>query len=457
MGTCCSVPSVEEAESAQQFRKVDTNRDSLVDRQEMAAFVKSHAEMWAMLSVNLGLSEDICQETATRVAMELASGKEGNAAQQSPLSESQFHTFRAKYMVDGKGAQEFFHRCVFASFVKDGKQYLDANEELDVFLDTFYKSGSIFEGDTRLPPQEELKERITRNSSSGRLKFDEIRDIIRGTTNLPRVSGVSTTQHSIQSSEISPLESAPEETPEPRKKLDPPSAEFTIDQTAEFKNGQSAPEETPEVQAFAAFPPPSPKQTRESRNVHALPPPSPRKESVQQQETPEMQELPPPSPKPRPRQRKPIKDRAASTSRSPSQGRPGRSAGRSRSPSHRKLRRTTSRSGSPSQRKPLRRTASRSGSPSQRKQLRRPASRSGSPSQRKPLRRTVSRSRSPSQRRPRNTTSTSTANADGSPSQTTKSRQPPSKQKSRRPSGDGSTHKRRSSTNQAQEAKDKKQ
>ena len=86
MGTCCSVPSVEEAESAQQFRALGPSKNNLACREEMAQYVASRAELWAMLSVNLGLSEEECKETATRVAMELASCKQGPAAQAAELT-----------------------------------------------------------------------------------------------------------------------------------------------------------------------------------------------------------------------------------------------------------------------------------------------------------------------------------------------------------------------------------
>lgn len=307
MGSCCSAPDVELAESAQQFSQADLNNNKLVDQKEMLTYVKSHPEMWAMLSVNLGLSEEECQKTANRVAMELASGQGGAGALKAELTEAQFHTFRSKYMVDGKGSQEFFHRCVFASFVKDGKQYLDANNELDLFLDTFYKSGSIFAGDTRLPPKEELKERIMDNGDSGRLSFENFRDIIRGTTSNTQNSKASNNnkQKGKAPSPAPPAASststpAPEETPEP-KALAPPSMEFTAN---------SAPEQTPEVQA--------------------IPPPSPGKKKA--------------------KQRKGAKIDGSSHSNGSGSQSQQRKKGRSRSPSQRKAR-SEKRSKSPSQRK----------------------------------------------------------------------------------------------------------
>jgi len=180
MGTCCSVSSVEEAESANQFRAIDANQNNLASRDEMAQYVASRAELWAMLAVNLGESEDKCRDTATRVAMELASGKRGKAAQETELTEAQFHAFRTRYILDGEGAKEFFHRCVFATFDIDGNDSLDP-QEIDRFLDTFYKSGSIFEGDSRLPPRDVLKQRLLENAHNGHLNFQQIRLVIQGT------------------------------------------------------------------------------------------------------------------------------------------------------------------------------------------------------------------------------------------------------------------------------------
>lgn len=247
MGTCCSVPSVEEAESAQQFRALDANKDNLACREEMAQYVASRAELWAMLSINLGLSEAECRETATRVAMELASGKQGRAAQASELTEAEFHTFRAKYILNGKGAQEFFHRCVFATFDADGNDALDP-DEVDQFLDTFYKSGSIFEGDSRLPPRETLKQQMLKNASAdGTLRFHQIRSVIQGTMGGGGGSAIVADQQLPAASvpaispEAAPKE--PEQTPEPVRV--PPSP-------ASSKKGSSVdPEETPEVRPKA--------------------------------------------------------------------------------------------------------------------------------------------------------------------------------------------------------------
>ena len=203
----------------------------------MATFVASRPELWAMLSVNLGLSEDTCRATATRVAMELASGYVGKDAMKHELTAAEFHTFRTRYMLDGQGAQEFFHRCVFASFDRKGTHSLD-DDELDQFLDTFYKAGSIFEGDARLPPKEDLKLRLLEHSK-GNLTFEEIRDVMRGAamphqgTQQPSSTNSNTAKSNKKpaAATASAAEdpSEPEETPEPAAPL------------------KSEPEQTPET------------------------------------------------------------------------------------------------------------------------------------------------------------------------------------------------------------------
>lgn len=341
MGQCkCSVPSVEEEVSAQHFRALDTNKNNMACHAEMAKYVASRPEMWAMLGVNLDLPEDVCQATATRVVMELASGLKGNLAAGKEITEAQFHAFRCRYMLDGKGAQEFFHRCVFASFDANSDQSLDA-EELETFLDTFYKSGSIFEGDARLPPKQELLQRILDNSvgykKEGKLTFEEIRDLIRGNTSSAKPNAMSNSAAPATSplqptsrllpkpmavngnkAQAAVSELAPEDTPEPN--LARPSMEFS----------PSVPEHTPEVQPFGGTP--DNKQTPEVQSSGSLEEKLSKLASAHER-------------KPRPRNSTPG-DRPNSRSRSPS-ARAQRIKSSSRSPSARPTTRTT-RSKSPS-------------------------------------------------------------------------------------------------------------
>lgn len=175
--------SVDRKESNQLFHQFDTNKSNTADIDEIKAFVSSNAKLWAMLSVNLGRTEEECQKVATRVVMELVSGLQGDQALRSELTKDQFHQFRKKYILDPEGSQEFFHRAVFAAFDVDNNQILDEGE-LEALLDTFYQSGSIFQGDVRLPPKEELKALILEKydvAGNKRLSFGRIRGVISGT------------------------------------------------------------------------------------------------------------------------------------------------------------------------------------------------------------------------------------------------------------------------------------
>jgi hypothetical protein len=175
--------SVVRKESNKKFHEIDANNTGTADKDEIAKFVAQNHQLWAMLSVSLDQSEESCQLAATRVAMELASGLQGDIALQTQLSKDQFHKFRKNYMLDPAGSQEFFQRAVFASFDSDNNALLDEGE-LDRLLDTFYKSGSIFKGDIRLPPKEELKGQILNKldvNKDRRLSFSRVRGIISGT------------------------------------------------------------------------------------------------------------------------------------------------------------------------------------------------------------------------------------------------------------------------------------
>lgn len=179
-----SVPELKaRAKSSQEFKAIDLNHNQLACRDEMANYVASKAELWAMLSVNIpSLTEDDCRQIATRVVMELASGVSGPAAQEAELTSRQFHQFKKHYILDPRGSQEFFHRTVFAAFDADGNASLDENE-LDKFLDIFYEAGSIFKGDARLPKKHALKQLIydkLDTNGDGVFSFDEIRSLISG-------------------------------------------------------------------------------------------------------------------------------------------------------------------------------------------------------------------------------------------------------------------------------------
>ena len=154
----------------------------VISDEEIRTFIEANPSLWAMLRVTIGLPAEQCQEIAFRVALELISGKSGVGLTKAQVTRSQFKSFQRDYLNDPKGSQEFFHRSVFVSFDADGNGVLD-KEEIDKFLDTFYLSGSIFHGDSRLPSKEELKATILEEldeNGDGLFDFEEIRSLISG-------------------------------------------------------------------------------------------------------------------------------------------------------------------------------------------------------------------------------------------------------------------------------------
>lgn len=145
--------------------------------------------LWAMLSVSLRLEEQDCRLIATDVAYQLAkTGKSKKSVGDLSAKErkreptlTELQSF-LDFVKKPKGEQEFFHRTVFRVFDENGKGYLDS-DEFGNFLDIFYKAGSIFAGDARLPPKELLKEKVFAEldtNGDGKLDFQEIRSLISG-------------------------------------------------------------------------------------------------------------------------------------------------------------------------------------------------------------------------------------------------------------------------------------
>jgi hypothetical protein len=156
-----------------------------MSKDELADYVKSHAELWAMLGVNLNMKEERCCEIATNVAFALAMGRTDAhmpPSQRRELSKAEFHNFRTKYVLDPKGSQEFFHRAIFATFDANGNGVLEP-AELDNFLDIYYEADSIFKGDKRLPTKKKLRKLVLEKldtDNDGVLSFEEIRGLIGG-------------------------------------------------------------------------------------------------------------------------------------------------------------------------------------------------------------------------------------------------------------------------------------
>jgi hypothetical protein len=175
-------PLARSMQAEKEIHDVRTSGEILLSHAEIHSFIGSTPTSWAMLQVNTGIPEEECKLVAYRVSLELASGRQGEESVAATITKKQFERFRKEFIDDPKGSQEFFHRCVFAAFDEDGNGVLD-KEEIDKFLETFYMTGSIFEGDDRLPDKETLKkvilERLDENGD-GLFNFDEIRSLISG-------------------------------------------------------------------------------------------------------------------------------------------------------------------------------------------------------------------------------------------------------------------------------------
>ena len=172
--------------------RMDENNDGKISRQELFKYIEANANLWAMLAVNLNLPEQQCREIATEVAYNLAKQikqrDKTNKQHDQNLALSDREPTVAEiqafidFIKDPKGEQEFFHRTVCQAFDLDGNGYLDP-DELDKFLDIFYEADSIFKGDARLPPKQELKKRIMTEfdtNGDGKLDFHELQPVISG-------------------------------------------------------------------------------------------------------------------------------------------------------------------------------------------------------------------------------------------------------------------------------------
>jgi Ca2+-binding EF-hand superfamily protein len=176
------VPLSKIIKAGKEINDVRATGSILVSHSEIREYVETNPFLWAMLGVNIGIPEERCIEVASRVVIELASGMQGEEAKKANITKHQFQLFQKKYVDDPKGSQEFFHRSVYDAFDLDGNGVLD-KQETDKFLDTFYMTGSIFEGDDRLPEKEELKKLILEKldvNGDGEFSFDEIRSLISG-------------------------------------------------------------------------------------------------------------------------------------------------------------------------------------------------------------------------------------------------------------------------------------
>lgn len=182
--------------STKEARKLDANNDGSISWDELYKYITSQEKLWAMLAVNLNLPEEECRDIATDVAFQLAkTNKRSKSARDlrksmkdfiAPEREREPSVRELQSFLDfvkkPKGEQEFFHRTVFQVFDQDENGYLDI-DELDKFLDIFYKADSIFANDSRLPPKQVLKKVVLKEfvtDGECKLGFQDIRFLISG-------------------------------------------------------------------------------------------------------------------------------------------------------------------------------------------------------------------------------------------------------------------------------------
>ena len=89
--------------------------------EDFGGFLNKHAELWAMLGINLGLSDERCKDIAARVAMENygrmgsadnLDAPEGETRERAvTMSKDDFVEFHRAIVKDPKGQQRFFHQC----------------------------------------------------------------------------------------------------------------------------------------------------------------------------------------------------------------------------------------------------------------------------------------------------------------------------------------------------------
>ena len=59
------------SELLREFQELDTDGDGNLRKRDLNVFIENHAELWAMLGVNLGISDARCREIAKDVIISL--------------------------------------------------------------------------------------------------------------------------------------------------------------------------------------------------------------------------------------------------------------------------------------------------------------------------------------------------------------------------------------------------
>ena len=91
---CCRTRS--ERRASAEFNAIEGAVKHKLSVDEVHAFIAKHAELWAMLSVNLGIDEERCKQIATDVAFQIACGegsgaKSRNSARNSARDSARIH------------------------------------------------------------------------------------------------------------------------------------------------------------------------------------------------------------------------------------------------------------------------------------------------------------------------------------------------------------------------------
>uniref|UniRef100_A0A7S3DMY4 EF-hand domain-containing protein n=1 Tax=Entomoneis paludosa TaxID=265537 RepID=A0A7S3DMY4_9STRA len=177
MGNCCSPALSKEALA------FDVDKDGVISKKELQAYIDKNAQLWAMLSVNCNIPEERCREIAVTVAYQMAKAKAIRKSIKSmTTSEREREPTVAEFqnllnlLQQPKGNLEFFHRTVFTAFDANQNGYLEP-DELDAFLNVYYEAGSIFAGDVRLPSKDQLKRNVLQEfdkDGDGQIDFAEL-------------------------------------------------------------------------------------------------------------------------------------------------------------------------------------------------------------------------------------------------------------------------------------------
>jgi len=171
---CCGA-DIKQARAA--FDACDTDADGYLNKTELTCFVDNHPELWAMLEITTGRSESECQTLVTSLLMDKL-----DLNKDKLISWGEFQGLWYGVLSDPKGQLDFFHAALFGVFDPNKDGVLD-REEFSDFLDIFYKEGSVFLGDYRLPEKNVLRDRVYSEldtNDDGLLTFSEMRPLLTG-------------------------------------------------------------------------------------------------------------------------------------------------------------------------------------------------------------------------------------------------------------------------------------